>query len=99
MEAENLELKTLLERNSAIQQALVSRPRGRPILSNEDWSLKPKDISALKKSIHQSFIQSQGCTVNARGEVLNSRGEIVYEAGYLQAIKKMLANAKHELSK
>lgn len=56
------------------------------------WELKLRDVDSLKRAINPKFLKSRGWTVNTKGEVSNASGEIVYGAGYIQAIKKLLAN-------
>lgn len=82
-------------KKAALEEAPVKSPRGRPLKHVSEWALTPVDLNALKNAISPEFIKSQHWRQGPQGEIRDALGETLYAPGYLQGIKKMLANAKH----
>lgn len=81
-------------KQAAFEVTAAKLPRGRPLKNVSEWTLKPGDLTAFKKAISPEFMKSQGWRLGPQGEIRNSIGETLYEPGYLQGIKKVLANGK-----
>jgi hypothetical protein len=80
--------------NALSEQAPAKLPRGLPLKNVSEWTLKPGDLTALKLSISAEFIKKQGWSLGPQGEIRSAGGVTLYEAGYLQGIRKLLANWK-----
>ena len=80
--------------NALSERAPAKLPRGRPLKNISEWTLTPGDLAALKNSISTEFIRRQGWSLGPQGEIRSARGETLYEPGYLQGIRKLLANLK-----
>ncbi|MES2069250.1 MAG: gamma-mobile-trio protein GmtX [Pseudomonadota bacterium] len=93
-EAEKLAREVEEEKRTALDATAATMPRGRPLKNVSEWVLKPGDLKALKKAISSDFMKSQGWRLDVKGQVLDSLGNTVYNAEYMQAIKKVLANAE-----
>lgn len=76
------------------EQTPVRSPRGRPLKNIPEWTLKPGDYTALENSILPEFVASQGWSLGPQGEIRNALGVTLYEPGYLQGMRKLLANRK-----
>jgi hypothetical protein len=93
-EVEKSVLSLKVAQKAVLEQAPVKLPRGRPLKNISEWILKPGDLSALKSSILPEFIKRQGWSLGPQGEIRNALGDTLYEPGYLQGMRKLLANLK-----
>lgn len=93
-EVEKSVLSLIVAKKAVFEQAPVKLPRGRPLKNVSEWTLKPGDLAALKSSILPEFIKRQGWSLGPQGEIRNALGETLYESGYLQGMRKLLANLK-----
>lgn len=90
--------KTVLRQKVAEKELVespVRLPRGRPLKNISEWTLKPRDLTALKSSVLPEFIKRQGWSLGPQGEIRNALGDTIYEPGYLQGMRKLLANLKN----
>lgn len=90
--AENQVLKLELGKRVKVDATTTKRPRGRPLKHATEWALKPGDLSAITRAISPEFVKLQGWHFGMHGEVRNALGEVIYDPGYVQGIKKLLAN-------
>jgi hypothetical protein len=89
-------LKLEIASREAYERMPVKQPRGRPLKNISEWTLKPGDLAALKKAISPEFITSQGWCLGSHGEIRNKLGETLYDFGYLQGLRKLLAKKNVE---
>lgn len=94
-EVEKSVLSHKIAKKAIIEHAPVKLPRGRPLKNISKWTLKPGDLTALKSSILPEFIKRQGWSLGPQGEIRNGLGDTIYEPGYLQGMRKLLANLKN----
>ena len=93
VEAEKRALTAAAEKKTLAEVAPAKRPRGRPLKRTDSWQLTTGDVAALKHAISQDFVKRRGWRLGKSGELLDLEGRVVHGPGYLQGIKKVLANA------
>lgn len=91
VEAANEALKLEISTREACERMPARQTRGRPPKNGSEWTLKPADLAALKKAISPEFITSQGWSLDPHGEIRGQHGEPLYDSGYLQGLRKLLA--------
>ena len=94
VEAEKNALRHEMAKRTSREQTPVRSPRGRPLKNIPEWVLKPGDYTALENAIFPEFVASQGWSLGPQGEIRNALGATLYEPGYLQGMRKLLANRK-----
>lgn len=98
--AENRKLKgenSLLKQN--IKLTIDMRPPARPLLNANETTealpqtsnLLPMEITALQNAISEEFLKEWDFTTDQQGRI-KYKGRTMYKAGYISAIKKILAN-------
>ena len=92
MEAANKLLEDKLRVASLEYVTPANQPRGRPLKHVTRWELNSEDVAALKKAVNQKFLNAQNWKMGSKGEVVNSIWETVFEAGFINGIRKILAN-------
>jgi hypothetical protein len=54
------------------------------------FELTPSEREALTRALQMSFLQGEGWSEGPNGEIVNERGRRIFEAGFADAIRKVL---------
>lgn len=96
LRAQLLATRHLANTTSTIRLESISAP---PATAKESSTSQPDDLSAMELRALQSAISDRtlthwGWSADAEGRVLNDTGQVVFQAGFLAAIRKVIARSQ-----